>query len=194
MSLFTNEPPADPRGKTLTLCRTPANKPLTAICTSDQIVGCPTHYWHGRTVPCFQPSCTPCNEGMPWRWHGWVGCYLTRAHQHVLFEMTAQATEAFKSYRQSNGTLRGALFEATRPSKQANGRLLIRLRSADLSGISLPDEPNVIAILSILWNISTGEIQTGRLNKDLPSMAIHTPDDIAPPGGNHQGLNARHAS
>ena len=194
MSLFTSEPPSDPRGATLQLCRTPASKPLRAICTSDQIIGCPTHYWHGRTVPCFQPSCTPCLEGMPWRWHGWLGAYLTQAHQHVLFEMTAQATEAFKSYRRSNGSLRGALFEASRPSKQANGRLLVRLKAADLSGVSLPDAPNVMAVLSILWNISLEEMETGRLTKQLPSCQVQEPADYSAVGANGQGLNDRHAS
>jgi len=108
--------------------------------------------------------------------------------------MTAQATDAFKAYRQSNGTLRGAMFEASRPSKQANGRLVIRLRSTDLSGIALPDPPDVEAILSILWNISINEIKSGEPTKGLPRILVDTPDDISPIGGNHQGLNDRHAS
>lgn len=194
MSLFSSEPPEDPRGQTLQLCRTPAQRPIRLICTSTEMTGCRTHFWHGRTVPCFYPLCSPCGEGMPWRWHGWVGAYAPRTHQHLLFEVTAQASNAFKQYRKANGTLRGVAIEASRPSKQANGRLLLRLTACDVSGINLPDAPNVMAVLSILWNIKLEDLERGYLENGHPVLKVKQPEDYSAPGTNPQGLNDAHSA
>jgi len=194
MSLFTSEPPANSNGKSLAICRTPQHKPMIAICTSDQVMGCPTHYWHGRTIPHFESSCTPCLEGMPWRWHGWVGAYSPKNHQHVLFEMTAQASEAFKDYRLANGTLRGAKFTSTRPSGRVNGRLLIVLAACNLNGISLPEEPHTMRVLSILWNIPLIDLESCGSQKSLPKLRILNQDERSLQEANGQGLNERHVA
>ncbi len=193
MSLFSNEPPEEARGHSLAICRTPAQKPLIAICTSDQILGCPTHYWHGRTVPHFEEDCTPCSEGSPWRWHGWVGAYNPKLQQHALFEMTAQATDPFKDYRLANATIRGAKFTATRPSHRVNGRLMIVLAACNLAGVTLPAAPHVMAVLSILWNIPLSRLEQSGTTKELPRLRANADPDSSTDASNGQGLNHHEA-
>ena len=54
---WSTEVPANPRGPAYPLLRTPPNKPLIAIITSADLIGCYTHYYKGRTVPCEGDNC-----------------------------------------------------------------------------------------------------------------------------------------
>jgi len=169
---FQNDPPKDPRGTSLTLMRTPANRGLTAIILSDDLLGTNTHFYHGRTRPCNNEECDACADGMPWRWHAYFAIWSPSLNRAALFECTAQAAEPFKLYRDAYGTLRGCQFAAKRATTAANSRVIITTRRADLEKIHLPDAPNVIKALSIIWNISIDECQIEGQQKDAPHLAI----------------------
>lgn len=173
MPSFTTTPPPDARGNPLELKRTPAKGTLKAIVTSSDLIGCHTHFFHGRTMPCDVDDCKACQSGMPFRWHAWLSAFTSRVNQHILFEMTAQAAEHFVQYRKVHGTLRGCLFEALRPSGRPNGRVMIHTRPADLSGINLPKEPNLISALSIIWNIALVDVDVAGILKDIPRMHVN---------------------
>jgi len=180
MHTFQNAPPADPRGVALKLVRTPASANLRAVVTSDNLVGTYTHFWKGRTLPHDHDDSPACKAGMPYRWHAWLSAYTATKHEHILFEMTAQAAELFATYRKAHGTLRGALFDANRPSRKPNGRVNIHIRPTDLSGHVLPDPPDLIKCLSIIWNLSSLGITLPIQLKGAPAIrAAHNPDQTA---------------
>ena len=173
---LTNTPPEDPRGPSLPITRTPAGRPLAAIITSSDLVGTPTHFWGGRTVPCGQDQCDACEHGVPWRWHGYVSAYNPDQQRHFLFEFTAATAEQLVSYRKLNASLRGCQFKAERPSRTANGRVMLTLKPADLDRYTIPNEPDLIAVLCILWNIPREEATTGRPAKESPRVAVANPN------------------
>ncbi|MHC4405932.1 MAG: hypothetical protein ACYTG0_40340 [Planctomycetota bacterium] len=174
MPQFSNTPPADPRGHALPLRRTPYHRPLVAIVTCDDLVGCPTHYWGGRTIPCEAQDCEPCLAGSGWRWHGYVSAYEPSLKLHFLLEVTGRCSEAFTNYRKANGTLRGCLFEASRPNAKHNGRVYIKTKTADLQRQPIPDPPNVKQVLSLIWNIPYTDIADAMPIKDAPAISVNT--------------------
>lgn len=172
MPQFSHAPPADGRGLSLPLRRCPPRGALVAVITSDDLIGCPTHFYGGRTVPCDAERCLPCQEGVSWRWHGYVSAYLMKAKLHFLFEMTARCAEVLIQYRRAHGTLRGCLFEATRHSQTANGRVYIQTRPIDLEGIPVPDPPDLPKLLSMIWNVPAPNVQIDGRVKDHPRARV----------------------
>lgn len=169
---FSHDPPPDPRGNSLTLTRTPAGRQLRGIVTCSNLVGTPTHFFHGRTVPCDDTNCEACSCGVPWRWHGYVSLFGPQRHLHYLFEMTARAAEPLKTYRLAHGTLRGCLLSAHRLTSAPNARVIIETGVADLQSISLPPEPSVVEALSIIWNIPLPAITIAGTSKDVPHAHV----------------------
>jgi len=172
MPNFTNSPPEKTSGQGLRLCRTPANGRLTATVTCPQLIGCPTHFYHYRTVPCEAPDCEACQAGQPWRWHGYLSAVNHETHEHFLFEMTAQAAENFTAYHERHGTMLGCIFEAKRLGEHNNGRVLIRCKPGDLANVHLPQPPNMINALSHIWNIPTPQFSFDGLTKKNPRIVI----------------------
>lgn len=169
---FSSDPPADPRGNSLALKRTPTARPIRGIITCDNLVGTPTHFFHGRTVPCNDETCEPCDHGVPWRWHGYVSLFGPSTHSHILFEMTAKTVEPLKTYRLAHGTLRGCLITARRINSSPNARVVITTGVADLQSINLPKEPHILEALSIIWNIELPAITIEGRTKDVPAVHV----------------------
>lgn len=160
MPTYTNRVPDDPRGPSFPIVRTPAYKPLVAIVTCEDLVGTFTHFFHGRTVPCDGDQCEPCHDGLPYRWHAYVSAYNPESGLHFLFESTAQAAQHFVEFRDSVGSLRGCKFEAKRLGGKPNGRVLMRTATAQLVNLRLPQPPDLIKVLAILWNLPSNDLTT----------------------------------
>lgn len=178
MFQFTTTPPPDPRGNSLPLVRCHPNKPTSGIITTDQLFGCRTHFFHGRTLPCDDQSCPACNEGMPWRWHGYIGLYGLTTRRHVLFESTAKAAEPLTKYFAAYHTLRGCHLTAQRVHNTHNGRVQLQTKPADLENVNLPDPPNILEALSIIWNIELPAIVVDGTNKGNPALSINEDVDL----------------
>lgn len=161
MPKFTNSPPSDPRGYALPIVRTPAGRKFQAIITSDDLVGCNTHFWGGKTVPCESPDCEPCKKGIPYRWHAYCSAVLHPQGLHVLYEVTALAAETLVTYRRSNSTLRGCALEAYRWKGAANGRVIIKCERTSRDLDSLPSPPDLVHCLSIIWQLPKNSIEEG---------------------------------
>ena len=199
MPTYSNEVPDDPRGAALPIRRTPPRKPLVAIVTSQDMLGCYTHYWNGRTQPCEKPACDPCSKGMPYRWHAYFGSWEISTALHFLFEVTAQAAQHFVTYRNAHGTLRGCKFEATRWRANPNGRVLLRSKPHDFATLSIPKPPDLVACLAILWGIPTSDFKTGYAGHDIDQQVTEItknnsqprwgqPQPIPDPQGNHDDI------
>lgn len=175
---FQHVPPSDPRGNSLQLKRCPTSRPLKGIITCKDVLGTATHFYHGRTLPCDSETCPACGEGLPWRWHGYISLYLPKAKQHILFELTAQACEPLKAYREANGSLRGCILLARRANAAPNARVLISTSTADQEEFPLPPEPCILDALSIIWNISRSSMAILGTNKNLPSLQVNQSDTL----------------
>lgn len=183
MPTWTHEIPDDPRGPALPIRRTPAHRPLIAVVTSPDLIGTYTHYWKNRTMPCTKPDCEPCAQGQPYRWHAYMSCWESTSALHFLFEVTAQAAQHFVTYRQAHGTLRGCKFRATRWRSNPNGRVLIECKPANIVEQPIPQPPDLIAVLSILWNLPRSGMNADRRANDqpMPNVDVSTAAAIAAP-------------
>lgn len=167
-------PPSDP-DSAFSLLRTPADRPLAGIVTSHNMIGCETHYWGGRTVPCEavrdpatgsldSSPCPACRELQGKRWHGYLAAYNAVNRTPFIFEFTQRAAVAFQQYFEAHGTLRGCAFQASRPKPGPNTRVEIITKPADLNKWPIPQPPNLIRAMSVIWR--------------LPTSALHSlPDD-----------------
>jgi hypothetical protein len=154
MPHWTLSPPDDHHKHSLPLIRTPATRPLTAIITTPDIIGCDTHFYGGHTVPCEAPDCTPCNEGVPSRWHGYLAVYNPHTQVHAILELTAAATEQLCTYHKQHQTLRGALIECRRWNQRPNGRVIVKAQTWSGAPSLLPDAPDVQAIMTTIWQLA----------------------------------------
>lgn len=160
MPNWSSEPPTAGQGQALRIVRTPTSTPLTAIITSPSVIGCSTHFVHNRTQPCEgQTDCKWCHEGHSWRWHGYVSCILTGSLEHVLFEFTSTASDTFTNYYDLKQTLRHCYFQASRPSKRHNGRVVIACKPADPQRNPIPATVNVRKILCHIWGIPYDKVE-----------------------------------
>jgi len=177
MPQWINQPPKATDVSIFRIIRTPANKPLQAIITCTDLVGCNTHYASNRTVPCDgQGQCQWCANGYSHRWHGYVSAIMLPGLEHVLFECTATAADVFRNYYQLHDTLRACHFQATRPSKRPNGRVVIATRPGDPNKVRLPQPPDIRRILCHLWNVRYDTEQPTGMDKP-PFKTIGLPDD-----------------
>jgi len=161
MPVYSNTPPPEASGVAMPIQRTPAARPLTAIITSDDLVGCNTHFWHGHTVPCDPPDCEPCKDCIPYRWHAYCAAYLPNTSLHFLFECTAAAAEQLVQYRRAYGTLRGCQFTAYRWRQSPNGRVIIRTQQSATPTDALPKAPDLKRVLAILWQLPEDNVTVG---------------------------------
>ena len=160
MLQFHEQPPLEPTRYAMRLVRTPARKALQLLVTSDNLLGCWTHFYAGRTVPCTGDTCEACLAGASSRWHGYLSAIEGKSREHILFELTALAAESFAAYRLKHGTLRGCHVTASRVNPRPNARVHLELKPHDLSTIDLPPSANLTAVLCHLWGIPTTETQT----------------------------------
>ena len=187
---YTTTVPTNPNGHSLPIKRTPAFGALTAIITTENLIGCYTHYWHGRTIPCTLPDCPAHEDGAPFRWHAYQGAWETKTALHFIFEVTACGAEPFITYRDSHNTLRGCLFQAKRFKERPNGRILIHTKPAVLTEINLPNPPDLPKCLATLWSLNPPMANSKKRNPSKRTNTVPIGDDAtqwtpaAEPDGN----------
>lgn len=153
MPTWRRDLPTEKKHMGFDLRRTPQASPLHAIVTCEDLLVCDTHFWHGRTQPCERPDCQACNESTPYRTHVYLSAFDPKRHEHFLFECTAHAAKPLDEYRQANKTMRGCIFHACRPKMTRNSKVIIQTATANLANVTLPDPPNLILALSVIWRL-----------------------------------------
>ena len=166
MPNYSNQLPAKTQHRGYDLRRTPADKPIKGLITSEDLIGCFTHWWGGRTVPCEGDGCEACKNNAPSRWH----CYLTlhedKTHDHFIFECTGKAALPLIEWRDTHHTLRGTLLIASRPKRRRNARVEIILKPYDLTGVMLPTPPDLKKAMAVIWQIPGAAVETdGAINQ-----------------------------
>jgi len=137
------------------LRRTPAKGKVKAVFTSPSVMGCPVHFFNGRTVPCMQDSgCVPCEHGRSYRWMAYFACVDQSDGEHIIYEVTALVHSQLARCDEERGGLRGIEFHAWRPSGRINGRIsfLFSKKPKNLDG--LPSPPDVPAVMEHIWSPS----------------------------------------
>lgn len=173
MPQFDSTPPTDLGRSGYRLIRTPPAHPLIGHILSDNLVGCRTHFHGQRTIPCEAPNCECCQNGIAWRWHGFVLLIIDATQEVVIFECTARSSQAIAAYHQRYGTTRGAHMKAQRANARPNGRVLIQCKPADLEKVSLPEDLPVEKLLCHIWNIPPNQISTTKNNPRPPFKDAH---------------------
>jgi len=170
--------PEQPHHHGYDLRRTPPDKPIRAIITSDDLIGCYTHFWTGRTVPCEAPDCPACNAQSPARWHCYIAALESGTRDHFIFECTAKAAQPLLSWREAHGTLHGCFFTAHRPKRRRNARVEIICKPIDLTKVNLPKAPDLIKAMSVIWRLPATALTTptGEHNSQLVSVVKETAD------------------
>ncbi|MEE9472471.1 MAG: hypothetical protein V3V82_00625 [Acidimicrobiia bacterium] len=188
MPIWSTDVPKPGRGPSFPLKRTPQGRGIIAIVTSDDLVGCDTHWWGGHTVPCEGEQCEAHKAGIPFRWHGYLSAVDTTSHLHFIFEMTAQAADTFKDFRKAHGSLRGCIFEAKRLKSAHNSRVCIRCKPADLREAHLPQPPDLPACMAIIWSVPHPDVAIAGTLKDVPHIRLdrQAVTDHLPPGNGRQ--------
>lgn len=158
MPTWRNELPRTDKHMGFDLRRTPSSTSLHAIITCDNLLVCDTHFWHGRTQPCERPDCTPCNESIPFRTHVYVSAFDPKKGEHFLFECTAHAAKPIEEYFQANKTIRGCIILAVRPRGTRNAKVVIQTGTANLQRVQIPDPPNLIRALSVIWRLPANAV------------------------------------
>jgi len=177
MPTWTKQPPADPRGQGLPIIRTPAARELVAVVTSEQLIGTDTHFWGGHTVPCERPECDACNNGIAYRWHGYLTAYNPADQLHFIFEMTAQAAQGFAKYQELHNSLRCCQFTAWRWGRRKNGRVIIKLEHSAVPDHALPKAPDVAAVMAIIWRLPPKDVFVAGKLRNLPRVHANSNRD-----------------
>ena len=172
MPAWSHDLPSASRRVGYELRRTPADRPIRAIATSNTIEVCWTHFWGGRTVPCEKPVCEACEALSPARPHCYLSAMNPENGDHFLFECTAGAAAPFQYWIATYGTLRGCFFQAVRPKRRRNSRVEITCKPADLTKITLPNPPNIPLAMAVIWQIPGSAVQApGEAGSSLPAQA-----------------------
>ncbi len=158
MPVFSRQPPPRATDYALTLRRVPAGAGVRGIITTADLLGCWTHWWGGRTQPCEADDCKACSEGMPKRWHAYIAAWSRDPSYHYLLELTRNAVDPLLAYRKDHGTIRGCAYQARRSGPAKNSRLILTCTPADLNGLQLPPEPNLIHCLAVIWSLPAAAI------------------------------------
>lgn len=119
--------------------------------TSSDWIGVYTHWSRGRTIPCHKTGCEPCKEGCGRRWIGFLGVWSPRTGGHRLWAFPAGPLSTLAAGLRERSTLRGLEVIIMRGNNKPNGPVLIRLVSAPVEGLTLPDEPDILACLGRIW-------------------------------------------
>ena len=170
MPTYSNCLPPQTQTKGYDLRRTPADKPLKGIITCEEMIGCYTHWWGGRTVPCEDETCEACKANTPARWHCYLSILEAGSRDHFIFECTGKAALAFADWKNTDQKLRGALMTAHRPKRRRNSRVEIILRPYDISGIVLPEPPDLIKAMSVIWQIPDTAAKTEGAIRQIPRV------------------------
>jgi hypothetical protein len=164
MPTYRKNLPAQGKHQGFDLKRTPETGSLQAIVTSEDLLVCDTHFFHGRTTPCERvindqgntvddTQCAACVDKIAYRCHVYVSAFDAKRGDHYIFECTANAAKSMEEYRNATGTLRGCVIYATRPKGQKNSKVCIETSSVNLAKVKIPPGPDLIRALAVIWRL-----------------------------------------
>lgn len=179
--IFFTDPNEVPRAQNAELVRTPPNKPLRAIITSETVIASPTHYDSRRTIPCQGPGkCDLCARGLRWRLHGYLSILNYDNLAHQILEVPARTYDTIAQWYKQFGTVRGLYIELSRPTQRPNGQIACVIKRPASQPPSLPDPLPVQWLLCKIWGVALPHEPTPTLN----TLTQNTTEQTTP--ANHE--------
>lgn len=170
--------------------RVGAGRSIKGIMLAGDVIGAYTHWFGGRTVPCFGPECRACATGVEIRWHGYVPLMAIKQRTIQIFELTVAAVGPLDAWFRTHRSLRGALVELQRRGGRANGMVRSLVSDGPLPAEALPDPPDVKAVLRNLWSLreDVGVLTNDRYTqKPVKPFPITKPNQTVIPGADTLG-------
>lgn len=171
---FANRPANVITFRCLDLVRCPAKGGLRGIITCPQSVGCYTHFFGGKTVPCGDSLCHACDAQAAKRWHSYVSLLLPNPEKHVICELTLAAAEELWAFEDANPSIREAHITLSRRADRDNGRVSTAFSWAHKGKLRLPNPPDIEQQLRVIWGLDLRESVAQRTTEDEASLAANT--------------------
>jgi hypothetical protein len=138
-----------------TIFRAKPGRDTKMVIWSDDLFGCRTHWWTGRTIPCKRSGCEACTAGKVSRFNGWVFAKLVATEEKVIFEFTPPAALFLDSVFEEFGSLRGAQIIATRKGDRANAMVHVRCVGREKNWKNIPNPPDIVPVMCRIWGVSS---------------------------------------
>lgn len=151
---WTATPPKNGHQTHLELVRVPAKLMLAGFITTNDLLGCLTH-WNGRrTVPCQGLDCDDETHKRPTRWHAYTGLWIDKTNEHVILELPSGAAEKLQAAKNGRPSIRGLQIQCFRPKHEAHAAVTVRLIDSPAIPKNLPEEPDLRTMLTSMWGNS----------------------------------------
>lgn len=133
------------------LIRVPTGGLLQGIITSEEVLGCPTHWDNFRTQPCDGPDCELCKKGKPSRWQGYISLFNQLNGHQCVVQLTDLAAQQLDQFRRRYGHIRGLLAAFSRVAKRPNARIQVETRELPTPVPNLPGAVDIKAYMAMIW-------------------------------------------
>ncbi len=154
---WSDGPPPDAPSTRFELRRV-GTQPTLGFSTMEKPLGVNVHYHRGRTKPHYQSgTCEACADGNTPRWKGYLTLYDPRTRDHWLQEFTPAAYDGLLLGIKAHGSLRGHQICFRRTRMKINAPLKSEVYVATIDLRTLPEAPDVVAILHRIWDIPLDE-------------------------------------
>lgn len=151
---WSDLPPVASRLPHLPLISAKPGRPVVGLVTCRRLRGVYTHFLGNRTQPCMKLNCEGCQKNLPHRWEGYVSLWTATPCKHVLVRLTEAAVNDMHGSAPDWTNIRGLHLSVERASSRANSRLLAKVSVYENNQVRLPEEPDLIAHLVLIWRLS----------------------------------------
>ena len=150
---FCDNVPTDDEDLQFPLVRVGPGGKFKAVILSTCLLCRRTHWWNGRTCPCWGDGCAACAVNTEARWHAYLAVIDQHSAKIQIIELTAKAVKPVRDWIDDFGSCRGALLELNRVTKKPNGRLFASLSRGPIAVELLPPSPDVERLLNKCWGV-----------------------------------------
>lgn len=149
---WNHDPAPESKIPKLKLLRCPQGSLPPFVILSPAQFGGDLHYYGGRSIACEGPSCPYCAVHSKRIWKGYLAVWDAKHRTTGILEFTKPCLETIRTYKEAHGTLRTHAIELHRSGRKINGSLSCILTPTTWATGDLPDPPDVIAVLTKMWN------------------------------------------
>lgn len=152
-TFFSDRPEASAMPLGFPVVRAPQKGSDIYTLLSDEVIGCWTHFFRGRTQPCLGDLCTICSPEVRRTWHGWLLGYDPSRRQTYIVELPAGPAMALTKWREERGSLRGCSIELRRKNGKVNGPVQVGTAGPKIDLSLLPPCLDLKPMLLRMWQI-----------------------------------------
>jgi hypothetical protein len=150
---FERSPPCAPPVY-VPIVRAPQAGRLVVISACPDMLGCWLHWTGEHLLPCAgrAKGCAGCKASHPFRWRGYIGCWLFEADKLAMLEVPAlAANECLELAEGYMPDIRGYYIEAYRRREGANGRVCVEFGGQVDRNVAIPQPFDIRAALERIW-------------------------------------------